>query len=84
MLTIPQPTRTKGSVATKAYTTVYTITSCPRIDLTCATGVVTTQTIQAAATGIGGGGDDSAAVRTTAISSLLVVLGALGMAYNIL
>lgn len=51
--------------------------------MNCATGVVTTQTIQAAATGIGGG-DDSAAVRTTAISGLLVVLGALGMAYNVL
>lgn len=80
-----QATRTKGSAPTKAYTTVYTITSCPAIDPSCQTGVVTTRTIQAAATGGGSGGDgDSAGVRANSVSGVLAVLGALVTVYNVL
>ncbi|KAG8415380.1 hypothetical protein J3458_009231 [Metarhizium acridum] len=76
-----QPTSTKGSVSTKTYTTAYTITSCPPIDPSCVTGVVTTQTVRAVSTG--GGGDDNAGVRVTAISSLLIILGVAAMACNV-
>jgi hypothetical protein len=84
-LTSWQPTGTKGSVHTTAYTTVYTITSCPPIDQACQTGVVTTQTIQATAAGTGSGGDsDNAGAHNHAMSALLVVFGALAMSYNVL
>lgn len=36
--------------ATEAYTTTYTITSCPSFERGCETGVVTTQTIEAVTT----------------------------------
>ncbi|KAJ6444054.1 secreted aspartic proteinase [Purpureocillium lavendulum] len=85
------PTRTgSGNLPTSAYTTVYTVTSCPAFDLSCSTGAVTTKTVEAAATATGGGsggdgGDgDSAGVRPEAMTSILVVLGALTMLCNIL
>ncbi|OAQ94321.1 candidapepsin-4 precursor [Purpureocillium lilacinum] len=50
------PTRTRsGSLPTSAYTTVYTITSCPGFDRSCSTGAVTTQTVEAAPTATGDG-----------------------------
>jgi len=85
-----QPTRTRsGSLPTSAYTTVYTITSCPGFDRSCSTGAVTTQTVEAAPTATGdgsgsGGNGDSAGVRTEALSGVLVVFGALAMFCNVL
>ncbi|OAQ86362.1 candidapepsin-4 precursor [Purpureocillium lilacinum] len=84
------PTRTRsGSLPTSAYTTVYTITSCPGFDRSCSTGAVTTQTVEAAPTATGdgsgsGGNGDSAGVRTEALSGVLVVFGALAMFCNVL
>ncbi|TWU74612.1 hypothetical protein ED733_001462 [Metarhizium rileyi] len=77
-----QPTGNKHSRPTKAYTTVYTITSCPTIDPTCVTGVVTTQTIGAAATG--GHGEDGAGMQVKAMGPLLIGLGIMAMAHNVL
>lgn len=87
----PQPTGTNGAaVPTSAYTTVYTITSCPAFDSRCQTGRVTTQTfLPAEATGgssTGGDGDDKddAAARPAALTLLFVSLGAFAMFFNLL
>ncbi|KAG6018730.1 hypothetical protein E4U41_003629 [Claviceps citrina] len=64
-------TRAGGSKPTKAHTTVYTITSCPQLDRTCQTGVVTTQTVPAATAT---GDADNAAAGVTAPSGLLLLL----------
>lgn len=76
---------------TKAYTTTYTITTCPLFDLDCKTGVVTTKTIEPAqatvtvtgtAGGDGGGDDDSAGIRPSAFTWVLVLFGVLTMVFN--
>lgn len=80
------------SLPTTAYTTTYTITSCPVIDQQCRTGVVTTQTLsgsQAQATdddsdGSGNSGDDEdAGGRAEVMSGMVIVFGVLAGAYNI-
>ncbi|KAG5977414.1 hypothetical protein E4U55_006828 [Claviceps digitariae] len=70
-----------GSVPTKAYTTVHTITSCPQFDPSCQLGAVTTQVVPAAT---GTGGTDNAGVRVAALSGLLMMAGALSTVYNVL
>ncbi|KND92583.1 putative 4-coumarate--CoA ligase 1 [Tolypocladium ophioglossoides CBS 100239] len=90
----PQPTRTRqASYPTRAYTTVYTITSCPSFDSACQTGVVTTQTVQPAPSTTSaaapapaastGKGKDSAGVRPAALTGALVVFGALAALRNV-
>ncbi|KAF7561176.1 hypothetical protein G7046_g2993 [Stylonectria norvegica] len=87
-------TTTQSSAAalpTKAYTTTYTVTSCLLFDLSCKTGVVTTQTVgpakgtvtvTAGAAGAtsssasSGDDDDSAGVRQASMSWALVAIGA--------
>ncbi|KAM4064979.1 eukaryotic aspartyl protease [Hirsutella rhossiliensis] len=76
-----EPTRTRHSnYPTEAYTTVYTVTSCPTIDPSCKTGAVVTQTIKPGPSGIGsGGGDDNAGTRAGAARWLPVVMAALSL-----
>ncbi|KAL6871336.1 aspartic peptidase domain-containing protein [Trichoderma novae-zelandiae] len=84
---------------TSAFTTTFTVTSCPVFDINCRTGVVTTRTIQPAeataeATSTGspsgsgsgdgdGGGDEDAGTRLLPFTWVLVVLGAVAMVVNI-
>ncbi|KJZ75726.1 hypothetical protein HIM_04883 [Hirsutella minnesotensis 3608] len=66
---------TLRSSPTSAYTTVYTVTSCPSIDPSCRQGAVVTQTFgpSASATGSGGGGQGkNAGMRTETAGWLLV------------
>lgn len=89
-----QVTRTRANaLPTQAFTTTFTVTSCPVIDLECETGVVVTETIAAVrptvtVTSPGGGnsndGDDDAGVRPDALTSLLVVAGLVTMGWNLL
>ncbi|QUC19836.1 uncharacterized protein UV8b_04077 [Ustilaginoidea virens] len=75
-------TPTKGSVATKAYTTVYTITSCPSFDSNCRVGVVTTQSVAAAT--VTGKTDDNAGTRATATNCLVAIFGVFAIISNAL
>jgi len=87
-------TRTSGNaLPTEAFTTTYTVTSCPPIDQDCETGVVVTETINAVRPTVtvtmppGGNSDDDdedAGVRPDAMTALLVVAGLVTMGWNIL
>ncbi|KAK0390791.1 hypothetical protein NLU13_0294 [Sarocladium strictum] len=89
-------TRTNGNaLPTQAFTTTYTVTSCPPIDQDCETGVVVTETFNAAGrptvtvTMPPGGGDsgsdeDDAGVRPDAMTALLLVAGLVTMGWNML
>ncbi|KAG6003178.1 hypothetical protein E4U21_002292 [Claviceps maximensis] len=70
-----------GSLPTKAYTTVHTITACPQFDPNCEIGVVTTQVIPAAT---GTGNADSAGVRVAALGGLLMMIEIFVTVYNVL
>ncbi|KAH6874872.1 aspartic peptidase domain-containing protein [Thelonectria olida] len=76
-----------------AYTTTYTITSCPEFEMNCKTGVVTTQTFGARATvtvtagsdsSNGDDDDDSGASLARPMSWLFVVIGAFGVGLHLL
>ncbi|KAF5674956.1 aspartic-type signal peptidase [Fusarium heterosporum] len=86
-------TRTSDSFPNSAYTTTYTITSCPDFDRDCATGVVTTQTFSARPTvtvtaGAGGDGgdgdDDNAAWQPTPLGWVFAVVGGFAFGLNLL
>ncbi|KAK2929552.1 Aspartic peptidase A1 family [Fusarium oxysporum f. sp. vasinfectum] len=84
-------TGTGGSFPTSAYTTTYTITSCPDFERDCATGVVTTQTFSGrptvtvtAGAGSGGGDDDNAAWQPTPLSWVFAVIGGFALGVNLL
>ncbi|KAL7947822.1 aspartic peptidase domain-containing protein [Trichoderma barbatum] len=90
----PRPT---SNFPTTAYTTTFTVTSCPVFDAGCRTGMITTQTIQPAEataepsstgspSGDGNGdgdGDEDAGARPEALTWVFGVLGALAMIVNI-
>lgn len=82
--------RTAG-LPTRAYTTTFTITSCPAFEQGCTTGVVTTQTFgpaRATVTVTAGANssnsdDDSGAWRTMPTSWIFVVIGAFVLGFNL-
>ncbi|KAH6973730.1 aspartic peptidase domain-containing protein [Ilyonectria sp. MPI-CAGE-AT-0026] len=82
--------RTAG-LPTRAYTTTFTITSCPAFEQGCTTGVVTTQTFgpaRATVTVTAGANssnsdDDSGAWRTMPTSWIFVVIGAFVVGFNL-
>ncbi|KAG6157574.1 hypothetical protein E4U50_003827 [Claviceps purpurea] len=76
-------TRTQGdSLPTRAYTSVYTITSCPQFERNCVVGEVTTQSIPAATETAKA--DSGAGLRYTALSVVgLLVMASLTTGYNI-
>ncbi|CAM1502210.1 Fc.00g041940.m01.CDS01 [Cosmosporella sp. VM-42] len=87
-------TNDAATLQTSAYTTTFTVTSCPLFELDCKTGVVTTQTVgpagstvtvTAGASGSTGSSsdDDNAAVQPLALSWVFVVLGAFAVGYNL-
>lgn len=85
------PTRT--GLATSAYTTTYTVTSCPEFERDCRTGVVTTQTVgpQRTVTVTAGansdnnnGDDDSAAWQPVPLGWVFAVLGGFALGANLL
>jgi hypothetical protein len=85
-------TRTGDSFPNSAYTTTYTITSCPDFERDCATGVVTTQTfsarptvtVTAGAGGDDGDDDDNAAWQPTPLSWVFAVVGGFAIGLNML
>lgn len=76
-----------GNLATSAYTTTYTVTSCHLFDMDCKTGVVTTQTFGAVGTVTVTAGaksdDDNAAVQPMALGWIFVVIGAFAVGFNL-
>lgn len=90
----PVPTATSSdsdeSFPTSAYTTTYTITSCPGFDRDCQTGVVTTQTIsasEATSTSDDGGSDDDdedAAARAPVVGWMIGLFGGGAVMYNMI
>lgn len=96
---LPTGTRTNAggidrtALPTSAYTTTYTITSCPLFDLGCQTGVVTTQTVGPAAATVtvtgspnsdGDGDDDNAASQSVPMGLMFAVAGAFALGANLL
>ncbi|KEY68143.1 hypothetical protein S7711_08332 [Stachybotrys chartarum IBT 7711] len=94
----PTVSRTQ-TFATEAYTTTYTITSCPSFERGCETGLVTTQTIEAVTTeptaeptetssgggdGDEGGDGDSAGAHMEVGRLLAAGFGGLAAIYNVL
>ncbi|KAH7236227.1 aspartic peptidase domain-containing protein [Fusarium tricinctum] len=85
-------TRTGDSFPNSAYTTTYTITSCPDFERDCATGLVTTQTfsarptvtVTAGAGGDDGDDDDNAAWQPTPLSWVFAVMGGFAIGLNML
>lgn len=84
--TVADATKT-NSLPTNAYTTVYTITSCPPIAENCKTGVVTTQTVgpARATVTVTGSADpsDSGAMPKVPVGSILAVIGAFAIGLNL-
>ncbi|KAH7305010.1 aspartic peptidase domain-containing protein [Stachybotrys elegans] len=86
----PEPTRATQTYPTQAYTTTYTVTSCPEFERGCRTGVVTTQTIEAVTSRAretitvtaGGGGGDSAGAHMEVFGGMVAGFGALAAAMN--
>ncbi|CAF3663847.1 unnamed protein product [Fusarium graminearum] len=81
-------TRTGNSFPTGAYTTTYTITSCPDFERECVTGVVTTQTFSDRPTvtvtaGAGDGDDDNAAWQPTPLGWMFSVVGGFALGLNL-
>jgi hypothetical protein len=86
-------TRTGESFPTVAYTTTYTITSCPDFERECVTGVVTTQTFSerptvtvtagAGGDGDGDGDDDNAAWQPTPLGWVFAVVGSFALGLNL-
>ncbi|KAF4449531.1 hypothetical protein F53441_7190 [Fusarium austroafricanum] len=82
-------TGTGGSFPTSAYTTTYTITSCPDFERNCATGVVTTQTFSGRPTvtvtaGAKGDDDDNAAWQPMPLGWVFAVVGGFALGLNLL
>ncbi|KAM5361270.1 hypothetical protein ACJZ2D_013219 [Fusarium nematophilum] len=88
-----EPDRT--TLPTEAYTTTYTITSCPAFERDCSTGVVTTQTVGPArptvtvTAGANANDDDddednSAAWQPVPLGCVFAVLGAFALGANLL
>lgn len=85
-------TRTGNSFPTGAYTTTYTVTSCPDfVARDCVTGVVTTQTfserptvtVTSGAGGDGDGDDDNAAWQPTPLGWVFAVVGGFALGLNL-
>ncbi|KAF4460153.1 aspartic-type signal peptidase [Fusarium albosuccineum] len=80
----------KSSLPTEAYTTTYTITSCPEFDRDCRTGVVTTQTVGPArptvtvTAGANADDDDNAAWQSVPLGWVFTLIGAFALGANLL
>ncbi|KAK5998859.1 Candidapepsin-1 [Cladobotryum mycophilum] len=96
--TAPPTATATRSFPTAAYTTAYTVTSCPSFDLSCQTGLVTTQTVhpaqQTGGSGGGngggsgggsgsGGGNKNAGARPEALGWVFTIFGVLAAVCSI-